>query len=155
MLTFEAEQLARDYEAKIAKLVSAVKNERAVLKEKLDDAIAKAKYESERAAALELRLQERPSSSSAYVDDVPPPPMDDGPAPPPPPPPSFKVIDPSKITVKKSEHGEEKPKDGKAENMANLIAEIKTGVKLKSVTRTPQAASTSSTENIERYLILQ
>lgn len=128
--------------------MAAVKAERMTLKGKLDEAVAKAQEESDRANELERRLAERPvATPSVITDDAPPMVFDDAPAPPPPPPPAFKVIDPSKITVKKSEGGphEEKPRDAKAENMANLINEIKNGVKLKSVSTirnpSPSAAS--------------
>jgi hypothetical protein len=142
-LTFAAEALSREYEAKINKLVAAVKSERGTLRLKLDEAVAKTQTESERVAVLQARISqleaekrlmasapspvvttETPFAEAASAPS--------GPPPPPPPAPALKLIDSSKITVSKgSGKSEERPKDPKAESMTNLIAEIKGGVKLK------------------------
>lgn len=179
----KAEATSREYEAKINKLVTAVKTERGALKQKVDDAEAKAQAESTKVASLQAKIAQLESSrdqtesntshtriieelqnriaqleeernnlmnnssappppESPVIEDAPP---GGGPPPPPPPAPALKVIDSSKITLKKGaiKPVEEKPKDAKAESMTNLIAEIRGGVKLKAVTRTTQPASPS------------
>jgi len=194
-----AEALAADLEAKITRLVSAVKNERGTLRDKTLAAEQRAfqaeqriqqlegvlrssesgalasevkndysqitKLESklleteeklrisenlcrkaeERAEELEQKLAKHntlsDSNPSFSEEGAPPPPA-------PPPPPSPKFIDSTKLNIKKKV-GEDglplpvKETDPRQKNMANLIEEIKKGIKLRPRDNTPKTVPKS------------
>jgi cell division septum initiation protein DivIVA len=149
--TEAAEERAARHERRIQELEQALRSgstpppaiaqDTSALEEKLRKAEQKAslvedklRRAEERVQDLEIQLANRPTSSSD-VSAPPAPDIPGGPPPPPPPMPAMKVIDSSKLNIK-AKSGQEsvaRKVDPREQNMANLIDEIRKGVKLKAV----------------------